>query len=63
MDDPMTRSRLDWVTGTRPIGAPDPKRGPHLFLRHCFRAAGVPPALFRSKPSENSHYRRSVVIN
>ena len=32
MDDPMTRSRLDRVTGTRPIGAPDPKLGPLLFL-------------------------------
>jgi len=32
MDDPMTRSRLDRVTGTQPIGAPDPKLGPLLFL-------------------------------
>jgi hypothetical protein len=31
MDDPMVRSRLDRTTGTQPIGAPDPKRGPHLF--------------------------------
>jgi hypothetical protein len=31
MDDPMARSRLDRVTGTQPIGAPDPKLGPLLF--------------------------------
>jgi hypothetical protein len=35
MDDPMVRSRLDRTTGTQPIGAPDPKRGPHFFLRYC----------------------------
>jgi hypothetical protein len=35
MDDPMTRSRLDRVNGTRPLGAPDPKRGPQKSLRYC----------------------------
>ena len=39
MDDPMTRSRLGRVTGTRPIGAPDPKWGPLLFsVLFCFAA-------------------------
>src|SRR4029077_302476 len=32
MDDPMIRSRLGRIKGTRPFGAPDPKRGPPLFF-------------------------------
>ena len=34
MDDPMTRSRLDRVNGTRPLGEPDPKRAPHFSFAH-----------------------------
>ena len=32
MDDPMIRSRLGRINGTRPLGALDPKREP-LFFR------------------------------
>ncbi len=46
MDDPMTRSRLDRVTGTQPIGAPDPKLGPLLFFSADFGTAGVPAGSF-----------------
>jgi hypothetical protein len=33
MDDPMIRSRLGRINGTRPLGALDPKREPLFFLR------------------------------
>jgi hypothetical protein len=33
MDDPMIRSRLGRITGTRPLGALDPKLGPPLIFR------------------------------
>jgi hypothetical protein len=36
MDDPMIRSRLGRIKGTRPLRAPDPKRGPSSFLRLFF---------------------------
>src|ERR1700757_2465305 len=33
MDDPMIRSRLGRINGTRPFGALDPKQEPLFFLR------------------------------
>src|SRR5580658_5143507 len=33
MDDPMIRSRLGRINGTRPFGALDPKPGPLLIFR------------------------------
>jgi hypothetical protein len=49
MDDPMIRSRLGRVTGTRPIGALDPKREPHIiFARLSFsvRTSALPLSQF-----------------
>ena len=34
MDDPMIRSRLGRINGTRPLGALDPKREPLFFCSH-----------------------------
>ena len=31
MDDPMIRSRLGRIKGTRPLGVPDPKREPPFY--------------------------------
>jgi uncharacterized membrane protein len=41
MDDPMVRPRLGRATGTRPLGAPDPKLGPPPFFG-CLLGFDVP---------------------
>ena len=37
MDDPMIRSRLGRINGTRPLGALDPKQEPLFFCVHFAR--------------------------
>jgi hypothetical protein len=46
MDDPMIRSRLGRITGTRPFGALDTKPGP-LFFLHPLAARWLPSSRFK----------------
>ena len=52
MDDPMIRLRLGWITGTRPSGAPDPKRGSLFYFSLEIDQFGVSDRVFQICASE-----------
>jgi len=43
MDDPMIRSRLGRITGTRPLGLPIPSGGPSFFYTLVLLPSATPP--------------------
>jgi hypothetical protein len=45
MDDPMIRSRLGRITGTRALGSWIPSRGPLFFFGTLVRSFTASPAL------------------